>query len=116
MTDKPIEERRQYERYFKSVPLTYEVERDGAWVPGTGQLITVDMSAGGAKVRCEEPVRVGSRLALSMTLEGAHFSTLATVVWVSPSRVEGHTIAGLRFEDLGDDERGSLDKSLRDKK
>lgn len=105
-------ERRRYKRYLKAIPLSYEIELDGEWGPGEGQLITMDLSAGGARVRCNREVLVGQRLALSMDLEGFHFCPVATVVWVSPSRVDGCVIAGVEFEDVDDAARDRVGERL----
>lgn len=105
-------ERRRFKRYLKAVPLSYEVELESGWVAGRGQLITVDLSAGGARVRCEDEVTVGQHLAISMELDGHHFSPVATVVWVSPSRLEGQVVAGLNFEDVDDAARERFEQAL----
>lgn len=108
-----MEERRRFQRYVKAIPMHFEVERGGNWVAGDGQLITMDVSAGGAKVRCEASITLGDRLAISMNLEGSRFSTLAKVVWVSPSAVAGQNIVGIEFIDLDDEQHQDLDDKLK---
>lgn len=107
-----MDERRRYQRYVKTLPMRYDLERDGEWVEGTGQLITMDMSAGGARVRCPGDIKVGERLAVSTTIEGYPFTTPARVVWTSPSRVDGYVVAGLLFEDLDEAARDTVELNL----
>jgi len=105
-------ERRRFRRYVRSMPVQYEVERDRAWVPGHGQLITLNVGVGGAKIRVDEALEEGQYLRLRMALDGNPVSTVGRVVWVHPSRVEGMTLAGVQFDELEAASRTQLEQAL----
>lgn len=86
-------------------------DRDGAQAEAAiystlGSARTVDVSAGGCKLRASEPLPVGAVLAFDLQLGEVVVSTAGTVVRVEP--VDGGFDVGVRFDDLDELARDGL--------
>lgn len=113
MTD-PQMERRRFRRFLRSLPMDYEIERDRQWLPGKGQLITINVGLGGAKIRLEEELHEGDYVRLAMQIDDRKLTTVGRVVWVEASRMAGRTLAGVQFEQLEAEAESQLRLALAD--
>src|SRR5438132_1288456 len=111
MTDPPEAERRQHKRYLYNIPVSYELEMNGEWLAGKGHLVTVDVSAGGAKVKLDAHIQKGDRLRLRIPFAELKVILFARVVWITPSFDK--VVAGLTFEDVTEKTHKLLESLLQ---
>jgi hypothetical protein len=93
--------RRRYDRVKVSLPVFVTPAADRS---ASTESVLVDLSAGGASIRCPRPIlRQGGLLEISFPPSGGAFTVAARVV-----RVSRPGILHVKFESLGDEERGRI--------
>jgi hypothetical protein len=83
------------------------------WTFGLGTFLgtMIDLSAEGCGMHTPEPMIVGMRVSVDLTVEGRMLSLHARVVWVQPPEHEGLPyICGLEFQSLTQDQINALTK------
>jgi PilZ domain len=101
-------DRRRFKRYYKDVPVAYELEDGRSWKPGKGKILTLDLSAGGARIRIAEDLAEGQYIRLVLHLGGKPRSTVGSIAWVESEQADGLVTAGVSFQELEDATRDQM--------
>jgi hypothetical protein len=103
-----LPERRTQSRHYENFEVSIQLidETFAREIHG----MAVDVSAGGLRMRCDEPLRAGERLFISIAIPGDREPAVAIAEVVADSRDVGHGgwEVRMRFCTIADDERGRL--------
>ena len=104
-------------RTSKRTPVTLKIKFKSATLDQFIERYAVDVSHGGIFIRTKDPLAVGTQLRFEFQLQDSSplISGEGTVVWTrefDPSRVGVAPGMGVRFDKLGPDSQGVLDRIL----
>ena len=107
-----MRERRRFGRTSQSVELQYRLR--GEFASPWTQTATGNLSAGGARFRCQEPLRAGDELELRLQLSGSPkpLELRGRVVW-GQMQASGVTEIGAEFIDVTDQQQVQIDELVQ---
>lgn len=103
-------ERREHERYDVAIEVDYRSEENFLFA------YIENISEMGIFIRAEEPMPIGTEIALRFAHEGKDFSLNGEVAWVNTRRegdAESSPGMGVRFVDLNDEQRDEVVSLVR---